>query len=184
MRFEWIVRGVVVGSAHGTDLCPVGHPGFDQGAHAGRVRSQRRDLDREVVVVVLGVVAVVDDVVRAGIGEDDIDIAVAFRIEARDAPALPTVFEPEIGRPLFEGSVPLGIEEAHRDVAKIRSRVLAPAIYLEDVEIAVVVEVGRTGSPPPAAIGDVGSLGGVFEDTGSGVAVQAVSRAVTAGDVV
>ena len=107
VRFERVVRGVVVGSAHRADLCPSGRPCFDQGADAGGVRSQRRDLDRQVVVVVVGIVSVVDDVVRAGIGDDDIDVAVALGVEAGDAPALPGIVEAEIRRAFLERAIAL-----------------------------------------------------------------------------
>ena len=108
----------------------------------------------EVMVIVHRGVPVENDIIRSVVVDGDIDVAVAVCIEARYAPALSVVDEPDfLGAFIEDDAAGLGVvEKSDRVAAGVLFQKSPGAVDVDDVDPAVVVDVRRTGPPAPAPV--------------------------------
>ena len=104
----------------------------------------------------LGIVAVVDQVIGTVVHDHDVDVAVAFGVEAGDSATLALVDETDLFGALVEDAVAPGVEEPDLVDGEVLVEFVVPAVDMEDVEMAVVVEVREATAPAPAAVLDLG----------------------------
>ena len=100
---------------------------------------------------------------RLAAGRDkDVDPAVVVVVRAHGPAPLAVVGDPRRERALRETAVAVGHEKARRvvGIAFVDARV---AIGVEQVQVAVVVEVREAASPAPVAVAHVGLVGSVLE---------------------
>ena len=175
MKFEGILRDVVAPGPHLLDL---GDP--RSGDRHPRAHPETLQAHTEVGCRERRVVAVVAQRVVVVVGYQDVDVAVAVRVEAGDTAPLPAVGQPGCLGLVDEPPFSVRSEQANavvHVVVVLLVVLLAPAVDVEDVLVAVVVEVGETGCPAPAAVGDAGIVGDVGEGAGAVVGVETVAVA-------
>ena len=185
------VGQVAVAEPHLLDLAARCGVDDHAGADGLRVGMPAGEVDREPVVTGLEDVAI-DGGRGAQVGDEDVDPAVAVVVRAHDAPALARVIDAELDPALREGAVAVRHEQARavlqelehalREVRDIRVRARMPAVGVEEVGMAVVVEVRQAGAPAPAALAHAAGVGRVLERAGPvDVPVETVPRGAVPG---
>ena len=158
-----------------------------------RVRMPALEIDRQPAIAGLEHIAIDR---RRGIvvGDQDVDPAVAVIVGADHAPALARVADAQLGRALGEDAVAVRHEQPGGVFEEsgifpggfLRQVVLsglghAVAVGVEDVDMPVIVEIGETGAPAPAARPDAGRIGHVLEPAVAAVPVKPVAGGAFSG---
>ena len=163
---EGTMGNVVAAPAEVANLGTVGGGDGNPRAQPEVIRGGPFEPDREVVVVVRRLVPVQHDIGRGVVRDQDIDVAVAVEIEARDPASLGVVGETDLAGDLPKHHVGPGVVEEPEGATPV---VLAidqvPAVDVQYVQIAVILEVRSAGSPPPSAILHARRKGDVHEFT-------------------
>ena len=116
------------------------------------------------MVVVCRFVPVEHDVRLVVVGDQHVDIAVPVDVKTRNAAALGGVGETELAGPVTEHHArPRVVKEPHGVLPVVLVVDQVPAVDVQNVQIAVVFEVRRTGAPPPGAILHAPGKRGVLE---------------------
>ena len=155
MHLQGILGDVVATGPQLAQLTFLGRGNGDPGTDALGIGSVGVEFDAEVTVGRLGVVAVVDQMVGTVVHDHDVDVAVAVGVEAGDAAALALGDETDLLGPFVENAVAPGVVEANLVVGEVLVELPVPAVDMEDVQMAVVVEVGEATAPAPAAVLDL-----------------------------
>ena len=110
---------------------------------------------------------------RPVVGDEDVHAAVAVIVRAHDAAPLAPMLDPQLRAPLRKRPVAVRHEQTrtvrlefdHRGRVPPFSRIDAhePAIGVEDVGMAVIVEIRKTRPPGPAALAHAGLFRRVLE---------------------
>ena len=137
------------------------------------------------MVVVRGLVPVEHDVGARVVGYQHVDIPVALHVEAGDAPALGVVGQADVPGAFPKDDVAGSgvVEKPDGIVAVVLALHDVPAVDVQDVDVPVVVEVRRAGTPCPAAVVHLGRHREVPELPGAVVAVEPVAELAPALDV-
>ena len=192
-----------IGAAE-TDLLDLPTPARmhrDPGTDGERVRMPALEIDRQPAIVRPEDIAV-DRRRRVVVGDQDVDPAVAVIVGADRAPALARVADAQFGRALGEGAVsvrheqPGGIVE-ERGVLPVPSDIFllqpvsvrlgpghAVAIGVEEVDMAVIVEIGETRPPAPAALPDAGGVRRILEPAVAAISVEPVAGRAFSGPAI
>ena len=153
MYFEWVMRVEVVMPAHFAHLSALFGRDRNPCPDAQMVPSGAPSLNREIVIIVLRLVPIENQAEGADVRNHDVDIAVALGIEASNAPALPRVFKAQFLGTFSKDAETAVVEEANRFKPIILVPKRQPTSDMENVEIGVVIEIGRTAPPaqPPSS---------------------------------
>ena len=111
------------------------------------------------------------------VGDKQVQVSVPVVVEGHHSPALAGIRDAELSAPLGERAVAVG-DEAARRICLERPRWVVPAVHVEDVEVAVVVEIGEGAAPSPPPVAHPGPLGDVLEHPVAGIPVEPVPARV------
>ena len=174
MHFGGILRGEIVAGAHFAHLCAACRAQGDPRPHRARVAGGAHQFDAQVVVGAAQVVAVETQRVFAVVGERDVEVAISVRVVTGHAASEIRLGQAHLRRLLREGAVAVRVVEQHGVGLEPRQ---VPAVRVEDVQMAVVVEIRKAASPTPIPFHHAGFVGAVFKHAVASVAVQSVAGA-------
>ena len=164
---------------HLANLCPKGGGNRDKCTDAESVRAAILESNAEIVIRIAAVVAVVNEMVLIVVRQNDVDVAIAISVEASHTASQFHVGQPSGSGCLHKRAVTLRMEKANlidRVVVQSSSFTTLPAVDVKNVEVAIVVEVGKTTAPAPTTIGNTRHVRYVFERAGTIVAVKPVTN--------
>ena len=168
---------VALAQAHFGELASGGAFHQHAGADALGVAVRSGQVDGEVGVAV-GVVVAEHGGRFAVVGDEHVHLAVVVVVRAGHAASLVGVVEAQRRGPLGERAVAVGHEQARRVRLELAAAFVGVAVGVEQVRMAVVVEVREARAPAPAALAHAGVVGGVLEHARAVVAVQTVAGPV------